>query len=54
MERTKISAGILKRDFPIATGNLRVGGSVHVAYYGDTYKITRTGDGPYDLTAHPA
>lgn len=48
---SQLSAGVIARQFPIASRQLKAGESQIVGYYGDLYKIMRTGEGPYDLHA---
>ncbi len=46
-----LSAGTIKRCFPVVCSNLSVGGSGFVQYYGDNLKITHTGCEEYDFVA---
>lgn len=49
---TELSAGVIKKSFPIVCGQLNnIGDSQLVGYYGDNYKIIRTDHGEYDFVA---
>ena len=41
MKTSILSAGLIKRYFPIVSGQLKVGHSAFVEFYGETFKIIR-------------
>lgn len=49
--KTDLSAGVIVKRFPVVCGNLSVGKSEYVTYYGTAYKITRVDNSDYGFIA---
>ncbi len=41
MKKSILSAGLIKRYFPIVSGQLKIGCSAFIEFYGETFKLTR-------------
>ncbi len=48
---SELSAGTIRRSFPIVAGKMKIGSREHVTYYGEHLVLVRTGAGEYDFIA---
>lgn len=50
-QKSDLSAGIIARNFPIACGQLQMGDTTLVTYYGLLYRLRRVEPGQYGVIA---